>query len=145
MEALIALSALVGFFLGMAALLAQMRLFKISDTLEELLLEIRKNYFLKELQTEDAVARQQAVLALCSLLLNQRFTCRSMIVVALGECGLEAKTAVPALKQLLNDKDDLLWRQALDAIKLIDPAEFAKLTDSQAVPKKRGFLKSLFD
>jgi hypothetical protein len=77
---------------------------------------------------EDPENRRKAAIALGEILRNEECHCRTVIMSALASNGAESKPAIPALKELLNHKNDELKRAALSAIERIDPDEYKALT-----------------
>jgi hypothetical protein len=74
-----------------------------------------------QLWATNPTARQHAVSVLCQMIRSSKTgSVRYSIVQGLGERGPEAKNALPVLKELLNDRDDLLRDVAREAIRYIE-------------------------
>lgn len=58
------------------------------------------------------------------------YASHQMAVIALGEYGAEAKPAIPSLLATLKDPNELFRKQALEALKKIDPAVAVKVDSS---------------
>jgi hypothetical protein len=77
---------------------------------------------------ENPEKRKEAAIALGEILRTSESPHRLMIVQCLGHSGEDAKPAVPALEGLLAGEDRQLREAALEAIKRIDPKEFARIS-----------------
>jgi hypothetical protein len=80
----------------------------------------------KQLHTADPSHREEAITALCQILLNAKGKYRSYIVItvlnSLGEAGPQAKVAVPTLQVLLEQEEDRELQNWLRrTLHLIDP------------------------
>jgi hypothetical protein len=128
------LFVLIGIFItvliSVAVLCAQLRLFKISDTLDRLLYEVRQFCWINQLRSKDPRARHLAIAALSAMLRGTPLPDRYLIMSILFQTGPEAKSALPALKEIMA-KDDSLRQQAAETVREIDPTEFERLKQGQ--------------
>jgi prepilin-type N-terminal cleavage/methylation domain-containing protein len=82
-------------------------------------------YWMNQLRDSSPGKTDEAVSALCSILKDNTFPCRCMILLRLGELGARAHAAVPTLLELLaRPHERRLYDDVCRALRRIDPLFF---------------------
>jgi hypothetical protein len=79
-------------------------------------------YWSQELQSADPARKQEAIVALTSMIRSSKSSARYWVIQQLAECGPEAISAIPALAEVAHDPNEALVirERALQAIDQIN-------------------------